>query len=133
MALHTRSVVRALLLAAALAPLQSCRDGGPAAPCDSNVVMTVSAGLSPTFHWTPACTIGYLAVERLESDGHSSVWMTFDDHNSIRPGIQYGSRSENPAVPLQPGADYRIRIGTFMGAGGFDLVATIVGTFAFSR
>ena len=133
MSLRSNASLRLLLIALALAPLQGCSDAGPTEPCEDQVAITVTAGLAPTFRWAPSCSVGHLAVERLGTDGSRSlVWMTGDPLNSIKPGILYGSRNENPATPLQAGASYRVSVGTQL-CSGFDCVVTVLGTHDFAR
>ena len=133
MRLRSNASLTLWLVALALAPLQGCRDAGPTGPCESQVEITVTAGLAPAFRWTPSCSIGYLTVELVETDGsRSPTWTTGDPLTSIRPGIQYGSRNENPATPLLAGSTYRVRVGTQM-CSGFDCVVTVLGTHDFTR
>ena len=128
--MRLRTITSGVLI---LASLHGCSEAGPTGPCKGNVDITVTSGLTPTFRWTPSCSIGSLTVERLEANGgRSPQWMTSDAHNSIRPGIGYGSRNDNPATALQTGATYQVRIGT-LECSVLDCVSTIVGVHDFAR
>jgi len=93
--------------------------GGSTAPefdtgcATSTVTLAVSAGVVPTFDWTPGCAGWDLQVTL----GNSSeiLWQTLTPlKNELRPPIQYEihpAGAEDPAQqnapPLQPGTTYR--------------------------
>ena len=54
-----------------------------ATACKESVVASASSGLTPTFTWTPDCTIGHLSV--LDIHGQP-LWM-LTDSGSIRPPL----------------------------------------------
>ena len=62
-----------------VAALAGC-DDEPTAPrvlplCGAPVSVTVSAGLAPTFDWSPACRVSMLQVS--EADTEFPVWTVF--------------------------------------------------------
>ena len=63
-----------------------------ATACKEPVVASASAGLTPTFTWTPDCTVGHLSV--LDIHGQP-LWMLTDSGsiipplNGIRSGVVY--------------------------------------------
>ena len=115
-------------LAAGVAVLTlACADSTPTAPlgqCDSNVTLTVTASLTPTLNWTPACAVSHVAIYPLSglqpSISPNALWTvaTFE-RNIIYPPIQYGvdpfSGREGdtlvppaPPKPLVPGRKYYV-------------------------
>jgi hypothetical protein len=82
---------------------------GPAvalSPCTGAINVTVSSGTTPTFSWTPACTVAFMIVE----EGASDRWLleAIDPTKGIAPGVRYGTvpvgvRESSPAVALTPG------------------------------
>ena len=93
-----------LLRSAVFAALIGC-DDEPTAPralpaCSTPVTPTVSAGLTPTFDWSPACRVSLLRVR--EADTDAPVWSVFadpPDGRGIAPAVTYGSA---PAGAFQP-------------------------------
>jgi hypothetical protein len=79
-----------------VAALAGC-DDEPTAPrvlplCGAPVSVTVSAGLAPTFDWSPACRVSMLQVS--EADTEFPVWTVFAaplDERGIAPAVTYGS------------------------------------------
>jgi hypothetical protein len=85
----------------------ACKDEPTAARglplCTAPVAVTVSAGLTPTLNWSPACRVSTLRV-RHAADG-SPVWSLFADpldERAIAPGVRYGDVPPGVFGPLQP-------------------------------
>ena len=104
---HSVRVVASLLM---LAGCSSDSDpAGPSvalSPCTGAINVTVSSGTTPTFTWTPACTVAYMIVEEDASDR----WLltATDRAKGIAPGVRYGTvpagaRESSPAVSLTRG------------------------------
>ena len=81
--------------------------------CTAPVAVTVSAGLTPTFDWSPACRVTLLQVRREADD--APVWSLFADpldERAIAPGVRYGEAPPGifvppqPAPPLESGTSY---------------------------
>ncbi|MEX2110139.1 MAG: hypothetical protein WD802_06030 [Gemmatimonadaceae bacterium] len=78
-------------------------------PCTTDVSVTVSAGTTPTFTWTPACRVIGLLVE----EGASDRWLLEATGAGIAPGVTYGSvpagaSEDAPAIPLVSGTTYEV-------------------------
>jgi hypothetical protein len=77
--------------------------------CTGNVTVSVSAGTTPTFTWTPACRVIGLLVELEASD----QWFIEGTGGGIASGVQYGivppgATSSEPARPLVSGTTYEV-------------------------
>jgi hypothetical protein len=77
--------------------------------CTGNVTVSVSAGTTPTFTWTPACRVIGLLVELEASD----QWFLEGSGDGIAPGVQYGivppgATASEPARPLVSGTTYEV-------------------------
>ena len=106
-----RLVLRVLVGSFAL--LAGCGDGGTGpgvtGPCTGNVTVSVSSGITPTFDWTPRCTVLALLVEQEASD----MWFIEGTGDGIAPGVRYGTVPPNaiaddPALPLVRGTTYEV-------------------------
>ena len=93
----------------------SCGDNntGPAQPlqeCTGSVTISVTAGTTPTFSWTPNCTVGGLLVE----EGATDRWGAWaGGPNVLRSPIGYGvtppgGLDEGPADALILGHTYTV-------------------------
>ena len=90
--------------------------------CNGGVTVTVSAGIEPTFSWTPACRLFGVLVE----EGGPDVWLILSlGSNSITPPVRYGvvpqgaTEREDP-VPLVAGVTYDVTLARFTGPGDDD-------------
>jgi hypothetical protein len=87
-------------------------DPPPFPTCTGPVTLTVSAGTTPTFSWTPDCALGRLVVE----EGFAERWGTEAPGDNIyRSPITYGIRppgstEEEPAAPLRAGSTYKVTV-----------------------
>jgi hypothetical protein len=93
--------------------------------------VSVSAGVTPSVNWSPACRVSFLDVV---SFGVSQWRVTSDSANLITPPVQYGvvpSGARQIAAPviLQAGFNYSVIIGRWIGPKATDLEN--VGTLAF--
>ncbi len=98
-----------------LAIIVSCSSDSPNEPivleeCNTDVMIKVSSGTTPTFTWEPICKVSWLLVE----EGSSDQWFISNpDSNTIAPGVVYGivpeSANENSeAKPLVKGTTYEV-------------------------
>jgi probable HAF family extracellular repeat protein len=100
----------------------------PALPeCTGPVALTVSAGTTPTFSWTPACRVNYLNIDT--ADGAQEIWSIGSDdgelasYNTIAPGVRFGvvpprATQIDPLVPLVPGTAYKVFVAFRLADGG---------------
>ncbi len=102
--------------------------------CTGNVSIQVSAGIQPTFSWTPACRLFVLGVESASSG--SDQWVIISaGANRITPGVRYGTvpagaaQLEAPA-PLARGQSYDVFLGRYTGPDPDDGV--LIGVKAFT-
>ena len=108
-----------------LAGIMSCShdtisEPSPLSACNTNVSISVSAGTTPTFTWTPTCGVLALLVEEA---GGLDQWFVWGQTEGIGPGLRYGvlpagARQDLPAVPLQAGVMHFV--GVFRGSSGED-------------
>jgi len=82
---------------------------GSGAPCTGDVAITVSAGTTPRFTWTPACRVLGLLVEQ----GSSDRWFVEATGAGIGSGVTYGveppgGSEDGPAIPLVSGTTYDV-------------------------
>lgn len=117
--MKTRLVFWALLGSVLITAFVGCEDE-PTAPrvlpvCRTPVTVTVSAGLTPTFDWMPACRVDVLVVRHAASGAID--WLVLGDPldgRAIVPGVRYGTVPSgaiggNPAEPtpaLEAGTSY---------------------------
>jgi hypothetical protein len=110
---------RRSLVVAAL--LLSCSGGMQEVPLEDcpgdQVDVTVSAGLSPTISWTPACGIG--SLDLFPTAGGSSLWVLYTGdqalQNPCHSGIRYGQAPAGALevtgpVPLTAGTQYTVAL-----------------------
>jgi len=108
--------------------VSGCSVFDPPPDCSDVVEVTVSAGIDPTFSWSPACAVNTLTVS---SSGVGAVWRitTLGDlaDRGISPPVRYGdapnaARLITPPTDLEVGREYIIWIGTpeLSGAPGCD-------------
>ena len=103
-----------LALAGVLAA--GCGSSGPDdGRCDEPLTFQVSAGLTPTFGWTPDCTVAQLRVVRLADQQfpEAEVWAVLAAGNVIASPVGYGAppagtTDTTPDVPLVTGKAYRL-------------------------
>lgn len=96
--------------------------------CSQIDAVEISAGLSPTFTWSPACAVATVAVyEKFVSEDPlpvpvpgALIWKITTDPasggNLVEPGVQYGvapthSVELTAAAPLVPGRGYLLFLG----------------------
>ena len=106
-------------------------DPGDAAACTGPVTISVSAGTSPTFSWSPACRLFFVNVE---SDASDQWGIISDSANAIAPPVQYGvvpagAEQLSELTPLVSGQTYDVNLfywtgpdaqdGTFIGSQEF--------------
>jgi hypothetical protein len=93
---------------------------GGLAVCRTPVTITVSAGLTPTFNWTPACRVEALTV-RHAANG-ATMWSLFAtlDNRGIPPGVRYATvpvgafeLGADAPPPLEAGATYVVTLTVF--------------------
>lgn len=75
--------------------------------CEQPLTFEVSSGLTPTFSWTPVCTVAQLRVVD-PADGEE-MWSVLADNNSVTPGVVYG---ETPIGALQTKVPEQLTSGT---------------------
>jgi hypothetical protein len=102
----------ALVFVTCAAALSACSGSSPTEPgpltaCGGPVTVSVSAGTTPTFTWTPSCSVFAVLVEDVSSD----TWYLFKQGGGIAPGVRYGvvpqgAVQDAPAIPLQAGRAY---------------------------
>jgi hypothetical protein len=95
------------LLPMALA-VASCGDStGPAnGGCSEPVDIVINAGTTPTFSWSPSCTVGQVWVEDLtETDQDKKLmWSVLAEQNLIKPTVTYGVVPANSIQTQAPRA-----------------------------
>ena len=89
------------------------------AGCTGPVSVSVSAGTTPTFSWTPACKVAYLdvGVEKTNEE----IWAMgsiVDETNTIPSGAKFGvippgARRIDGPVPLRVGTTYYVFVAFF--------------------
>ena len=82
--------------------------------CPANAVISITAGLTPTISWSPACPVSKLIIERI--DDPAIKWFIAADGDLIESGIEFGSVPAN-AIDFRPaeglleaGALYRVTL-----------------------
>lgn len=109
-----------LLVAIASCSHDTMTQPTPLSGCTSNVSISVSAGTTPTFAWTPSCTALALLVEEA---GGLDQWFMWGQQEGIAPGVRYavlpaGAIQEDPATPLEAGVRHTVAL--FRGTSGED-------------
>ena len=108
--------------------------------CTGPVTMTATAGLTPTFAWSPRCAGGFLLVQRIGDN--QNMWLVgvppIQDQdtmlpNTLAPKIRYGTkpdgiRQNGPALPLVAGTAY----GAYLEIHGPHAGVGILGTITFT-
>ncbi len=94
----------------------------PLAACTSNVSISVGTGTTPTFTWSPACTVLALIVEG--SDG-GDAWFIWGNSQGIAPGVRYasvpsGAVQDDSPETLQAGRLYDVSV--FRGTAGENIL-----------
>ena len=90
--------------------------------CTGPVTVTVSSGASPTFDWTPRCSVFLVLVEQ----GASDRWLVISyGSNAITPPVRYGvqppfASQEEATIPLEAGQTYDVVLGRWTGPGPDD-------------
>lgn len=114
--------------------LSGCSDStGPGDAClaeTTHVDLTVTAGASPVFGWSPACPVAILGVEKADGTGSDmwfastpeASWTLPDSGNLLRPSITYGqapagSSTTRGPEPLVSGASYNVFLWRVLPAG----------------
>jgi hypothetical protein len=125
-------VVRAILSLVCLTVILSSCGSDPNAPnagCDGNVLVGVTAGVTPEFKWWPDCAVYTLVV--LEGVGphtfgqYYGTWAVESEpdaqgvpNNRLHSGIQYGetppgSGRVSAPVPLVQGQPYTVYLSVY--------------------
>lgn len=90
--------------------------------CTGPVEVSVSSGTSPTFDWTPRCSLFLVLVEQ----GASDRWAVMSlGTNAITPPVHYGvqppfASQSDPTIPLEAGQTYDVVLGRWTGPGPDD-------------
>jgi hypothetical protein len=105
---------RRLLFVGTCLVVSGCSDdngAGPGnpAPCTAGVTVSVSAGTTPTFSWTPACGVIGLLVEEQAGDR----WFLEATGGGFGPPVTYGTvptgaTAPGPATALLAGTTYEV-------------------------
>jgi hypothetical protein len=89
----------------------------------TTVAVSVSAGLTPRFDWTPQHGITHLAVTSIRSDGQAVmvVWsFSASPLATVGPTVHFGllpqgATLEGPTLPLVRGTSYRVTLERIIG------------------
>ncbi len=111
--MNTRRVATYAILIAFACGCSSVDDANNLPQCEGPVELSVSAGTTPTFSWTPQCRAGQIIVTL--SSGFATFWLATgtDSSNTLRPGIRYGHPPDPAALgtpPLQVGTPYTVHL-----------------------
>jgi hypothetical protein len=109
--------VSAMAASIAFVALAACDDDDPVSPnapaaCTGNVTVTVTSGLTPTFSWTPACSVVALIVE----EGANDQWNVIANGDpGFGPSVVYGAKPVGSAqvgavTPLRAGVNYTVTL-----------------------
>lgn len=114
------AAVCSMLLAITSCSEDSVSQPTPLSACTTNVSISVSAGTTPTFTWTPSCRALALLVEQA---GGLDEWFTWGQQEGIAPGVRYGvlpagAAQDDPPTPLETGRTYTVAL--FRGTSGED-------------
>ena len=112
------SLRRHAAIAACLGPIAACDAGqGPSrlAECPSLVTVTAGTGTTPSLSWTPTCRASEIIVDPNSDFVDYWVVRTAADTNGLIPPARYGTTPSGastlvPAVTLQAGSQYRVRV-----------------------
>lgn len=88
------------------------------AGCTGPVSVSVSAGTTPTFSWTPACKVAYLDVGVVATNEEIWAMGSGDETNTIASGAKFGvippgTRLIEGPVPLRVGTRYYVFVAFF--------------------
>jgi hypothetical protein len=103
------------------------------AECTGAVTITVSAGTTPQFSWSPACRLFFLIVEPAATG--DDLWLIITEGaNQILPPVRYGTvppgaRELAPPTPLVAGTEYKVAVARYTGPGPQDGAIIAVQTF----
>jgi hypothetical protein len=107
--------------------------GDAPAACTGPVTISVSSGTTPSFSWTPACSLFFVNVELGATDQWSII---SDSTNAIAPPVRYGvvpagaEQSTSEVTPLQAGQTYDVNLFYWTGPDAQD--GTLIGTQNFT-
>ncbi|HYO46177.1 MAG TPA: hypothetical protein VEY33_05755 [Gemmatimonadota bacterium] len=96
------------------------------------MTISVSSGTSPTFDWTPACSLFFVLVEL----GASDQWLVISEGtNAITPPVRYGVQppfafQRDATIPLQAGQTYDVTLARWTGPDRED--GTLIGNQNFT-
>jgi len=101
----------------------SCANPGDTEGRQTIVAVSVSAGLTPRFDWTPQDGITHFAVTSIRSDGQAVmvVWsFSASPLAIVGPSVRFGvlpqgATSEGPTRPLVRGTSYRVTLERIIG------------------
>ena len=128
--------VRLTFLVVVAVGTSGCSDDatGSALPeCSGPVTITVSAGTTPDFAWTPRCRLFFLIVE--PSASGQDLWSIITEGaNNISPSVRYGTvptgaQELDPPAPLVAGTAYKVAVAQYTGPGPQDGVNIGTQTF----
>lgn len=110
-------VVSILAASMAFVALASCGDDDPVstnapAACTGNVTVTVTSGTTPTFSWTPACSLVALIVEEAANDQWNVI---ANGDPGFGPNVVYGTKPAGSTqvgavTPLRSGVSYTVTV-----------------------
>lgn len=101
--------------------------------CTGEVNVSVSAGTTPQFSWSPACRLFFLIVEPAASG--TDLWSIISEGaNRIAPPVRYGTvpadaEELDPPTPLLAGTAYKVVVARYTGPGPQEGVAVGQQTF----
>ena len=58
--------------------------------CDSDLILSVSDGTTPTFTWEPECRAALLSVQDKDNSRIEDMWRIGSSGNNIPSGVEYG-------------------------------------------
>jgi len=109
--------------------------GSAALPeCTGPVTVTVGAGTSPQFSWSPACRLFFVIVEPAASG--QDLWSVITEGtNAISSPVLYGTvppgaQELDPPTPLVAGTAYKVAVARYTGPGPQD--GAIIGMQTFT-
>jgi hypothetical protein len=115
----------AVVALAALLPIMGCGTSNDpvepvAIPCTGTVSISVTAGTTPSFSWTPECLVNEFLVEPT-ARGIGDRWSF---HGTAAPPVRYGvlpagAQLGRSPEPLIQGTEYRVVLRQGSGASSF--------------
>lgn len=135
--IRCRPVVFVVLLFVIL----NCADDNPESPqsrpqvtvCSGPVTVIVGPGTTPTFSWSPPCSLFFILVEP-ENLGADQWTVITDSTNGIIPPVTYGvvplGATGTSAATLVTGMPYEVFVGRWTGPGIQDgeLIGSVIFT-----